>query len=124
MRRSPRIALTLLASISLAACDSADQPTSQSVYLNRQDCAEEWSDDDCETDSDGHWRGPHYYYHSGRHYYYPRAATAPAPVTKSATLARLFAGAPGRTMATASGSKSVSRGGFGSMASRLGGSGS
>lgn len=121
MKRSPRIALTLLASLSLAACDSADQPTLQSTYQSRQDCAEEWNNDDCEADSDGHWRGPYYYHSSGRHYYYPKGGNAPQPVTNATTLSRLATGAASpRAISTVPGSR-VSRGGFGSMGSRLGG---
>ncbi|MHB8811133.1 MAG: hypothetical protein ACYC9M_14140 [Desulfobulbaceae bacterium] len=122
MKRSRHIGLILMASISLAACDSG-QETQQALYQNRQDCTEDWGNDECEDDDgDGHWHGPHYFYYGGRYHYYPKKAGAAAvPVAASSKLANLAPGAaPPRAMSTRTGS--VSRGGFGKSASSFGAS--
>lgn len=117
MKRSRHICLTLLASLSLAACDS-EEPTQRAMYLSRQACVEDWgSDDECEDDdNDGHWHGPHYYYHSGRPYYYAKNSKTPMAVPASAQFSRVSAGSASPRAAAVT-SSSISRGGFGGRSS-------
>jgi len=117
MKRSRQIGLTLLASLSLAACGDSEEPTQVATYLTRQACVEDWgSDDDCDDDGDGRWRGPRYYYLGGRPYYYAKKSCAAMAVPGSAQFSRLSMGStsPRATSTTAA---SVSRSGFGGRAS-------
>ncbi len=121
MKRSRRIALTIMASLALTACDD-DQSTLQALYNSQQECIEDWGIDECEADDDSHWHGPHYYYHNGRHHYYSKkAGGASVPVADSSSISKLSAGAA-PTHATSTRATSVSRGGFGSSASTHGSS--
>lgn len=122
MKRSRRIGLILMASISLTACDSG-QETQQALYQNRQECIEDWGNDECDdSDGDGYWHGPHFFYAGGRHHYFPKkTGGAAVPVAATSKLAGLAPGvAPSRAVSTKSGS--VSRGGFGGSAAGHGAS--
>lgn len=113
MKRSKRIGLTLLASLSLTACGGAEQPTERALYKSKQECAEDWgSDDDCEDYGNGYYRGPHYYYSGGRPYYYSKKTGESLAVADSAKFSRVAAGSRSPKAATTI-SSSVSRGGFG-----------
>lgn len=115
MKRSRRISLTLLASLTLAACGS-DQATQQAAYRSRQDCVTDWgSEEDCENDGRGGWYGPHYFFMSGRPYFYSKRGASPIPVPDGAAFSKLsptsISPRATRTIAT-----NVSRGGFGRSA--------
>ncbi|MBI5559195.1 MAG: hypothetical protein HY885_16350 [Deltaproteobacteria bacterium] len=117
MKRSRRICLTLLASLSLAACDS-EEPTQRAMYLSQQECIDDWgSVDECEDDDhDGHWHGPHYYYHGGKPHYYSKKSGSAMAVPGSALFSRVSAGSTSPRAASTI-SSSISRGGFGSSSS-------
>lgn len=121
MKRSRRIGLTLMASLSLAACDS-EQPAQQAFYQSQQACVDDWGSDECDDDDgDGHWRGPLYFYHGGGYHYYKKKGGTILPVAATSKLAGLSAGAsPPGAMATKT--ASVPRGGFGRAAASHGAS--
>ena len=98
-KRSRRVGLVLIGSLSLAACEQA--PTQRDVYASREDCAVDWGEPgkNCEPVKDhrtGAWRyyGPHYNYGS-------------RPATMNHGASRAIA-------------SHVSRGGFGSTAAAHG----
>lgn len=117
MKRSRRIGLVLMASLSLAACDS-QQATEQALYQNQQDCVEDWGLDDWDYD-DGHWHGPYYFLSGGRRHYYSKKGGVAMPLPATSKLASL---APGATPPHAISTKtaSASRGGFGGSAGKFG----
>lgn len=113
MKRSKQIGLTLLASLSLAACGGADQPTERALYKSKQECVEDWgSDDNCEDDGNNRYRGPHYFYSGGRPFYYSKNSNTAVPVADSAPFSRVAAGTKSPRAASTF-SSSTSRGGFG-----------
>ncbi|MEW6220298.1 MAG: hypothetical protein AB1634_12305 [Thermodesulfobacteriota bacterium] len=122
MKRSPVIALTILATLQLAAC-ADDQETQRAVYSSRQACVEDWgSEDDCEAEAGGTgmWMGPWFYYHLGRPYYFGRQSGIATPLGTNARFGQAAAGGSATAVKTVTGS--VSRGGFGSSASLHGAS--
>jgi len=119
MKRSKKIVLAIIASATLTACGSSTQPTQRDVYANKEKCAEEWGDNNCEeaTGSGGRtYSGPHYFIRSGYPYYYPRGGADPDPVRASAV--PRFHGVSGYSpsgRASHTVASSISRGGFGSF---------
>jgi uncharacterized protein YgiB involved in biofilm formation len=120
MKRSRQISLTLLASLSLAACD-ADEPSQRAVYTSQQACVEDWGDtDNCDDDDhDGSWYGPHYFYHSGKTHYYSKKSGKVMAVPSNYRFSGLGAGVSSPRAAKVVAS-SISRGGFGGSSSSHG----
>jgi hypothetical protein len=123
MKRSREIVLALIASVSLTACEPDTQATKRDMYKNRDDCAKDWDEKDCEdsTDSNGaHWyAGPHYYYMGSRPYYYPRGGEDPVEATSRSR----FAGASptaASSRASFATANTITRGGFGSSGGSFG----
>jgi uncharacterized protein YgiB involved in biofilm formation len=102
-KKSARVGLVLIGSLSLAACDQA--PTQRDIYASREDCAADWGAKpaNCEPVRDArtglwHYWGPSYMYGS-------------RPITGNGVVSRAIG-------------SHVSRGGFGSSAASRGSSGS
>jgi uncharacterized protein YgiB involved in biofilm formation len=119
MKRSKRIALTLLASASLAAYGcSSEQATHREIYSTREKCVEDWGGDDkCEEgDGGSHYVGPHYIFRGGYPYYFPRSGGDPVALGRDAKFSGIH---PGMKSPQSAGtlSTSVTRGGFGRSAS-------
>ena len=123
MKRSREIVLALIASVSLTACGPDTQTTQRDMYKNRDDCAKDWDEKDCEdsTDRDGaHWyAGPHYYYMGSRPFYYPRGGADPVAATGTSRFvgASPLAPSPRASYAAA---HTISRGGFGGSGGMFG----
>lgn len=99
LRKSHRVGLVLMGSLSLAACGESVQQ--RDVYATREDCAVDWGEPgkNCEPVRDQHtgaWR-----YHGPMYSYGER------PATRNAGASRAVA-------------SHVTRGGFGSMAAAHG----
>ena len=124
MKRSKKITLTLIASISLAACGGESQPTKRSVYANKQDCIDDWGNEkDCEEvqqQSTRAYYGPHYFYSGGRPYYVPSGSQEPKPVSSAAAFSKVSEGMQSSTATRSVHTSSVVRGGFGASASSHG----
>ena len=125
MKKSRKIALSLIASACLAASAcSSDQETQRSVYSSKDACAKDWGSDECEPASTGsHYYGPHYYFYGGRPWYFPRGYETPVETRPSQGAYSMNPGmhAPGSASSIAS-TRTV-RGGFGAS-SALHGAGS
>lgn len=125
MKRSQRIALTLLASVSLTATGcSQQQPTQREVYLSKENCAQDWgSEANCEPSSTGtaFW-GPNYYYRGGYPYYFPKDRDEPVPVDRNAQFSRVAPGAKSPLSAGTLATTHIARGGFGRGSASHGGS--
>ncbi len=127
MKRSRKIALTLLASACFMASGCGSDPeTLQNFYANQNDCIEEWGEDECEFDIDSHhYRGPRHYYSHGKPWYYSKKSGHATEVRPSMGASRF---SPGSNLSKAVSSSSFSsskttRGGFGfSSFSHSGGS--
>ena len=125
MKKSRKIALTLLASTCFMASGCGSEPdTLQNFYANQNDCVEEWGDDECEFDIDSHhYRGPRHYYSHGKPWYYSKKGGQPTEVRPSMGAYRF---SPGSNLSKAVSSSSFSsskttRGGFGFSSSSHGG---
>jgi uncharacterized protein YgiB involved in biofilm formation len=124
MKRSKRIALTLLASASLAACGcSSEQATQREIYASKEKCVEDWGGDDkCEEGSGGrHYVGPHYIFRGGYPYYFPRGGGDPVPLSRDARFSGVQPGMKSPHSAGTLSTTHVSRGGFGRSSSLHGG---
>ncbi|MEW6665180.1 MAG: hypothetical protein AB1512_08170 [Thermodesulfobacteriota bacterium] len=121
MKRSKKITLTLIASISLAACGGESQPTKREVYANKQDCIDDWGNEkDCEEvvrQGTSYYHGPHYFYSGGRPYYIPSGSQDPKPVSAAAAFSKVPEGRLSSTATRSVHTASVVRGGFGASAS-------
>lgn len=122
MKRSRKITLTLIASISIAACGGdSEQATRREIYKSKEECLKDWGDDDnCEeTYSSGHrsYHGPHYFYSSGSPYYFRRGETSPTPVGSHMNFSRVGEGASSSFSSGRVSSTHISRGGFGGSSS-------
>ena len=123
MKKTKRIALTLLASTCLvASACSTDQKTQRDLYSSKNDCEKDWGGKDCEPDASGRgYSGPHYYHSGGRYWYYPRGQGAPVEANPTHGI---YHTTPGMHSPQAISSMSTShtvRGGFGRFASFHGG---
>jgi hypothetical protein len=127
MKRSKKIALSLIASVSLTACSQeyTYQRTQREVYPTKEQCVEDWGDEqECEQDTaTRRYYGPHYMFRSGYPYYYRSGSADPVPVSKDAKFARLSEGTRSPRSSGTLSSRHISRGGFGRSAA-LHGSGS
>jgi hypothetical protein len=115
MKKSGKIALTLIASacIVASAC-SSEEKTQRNIYATKDACASDWGSDQCEQDeSRTRYYGPHYYYYGGRPWYFPRGYQTPVETRPSqgAYTMRAVTGSP-HAMSSFSSSRTV-RGGFG-----------
>jgi uncharacterized protein YgiB involved in biofilm formation len=120
MKRSKRIALTLLASASLAACGcGSEQATQREIYASKEKCVEDWGGDDkCEEGSGGrHYVGPHYIFRGGYPYYFPRGGGDPVPLSRDARFSGVQPGMKSSHSAGTLSTTRVSRGGFGRSSS-------
>ncbi|HTZ16985.1 MAG TPA: hypothetical protein VMB78_00965 [Dissulfurispiraceae bacterium] len=123
MKKSRKIALTLIASacIAASAC-SSDQETRQDVYTSKDACANDWGSTECEPATTGHgYYGPHYYFYGGRPWYFPRGYETPVETRPSQGAYSMKPGlhAPGASSSITS-TRTV-RGGFGASSSTHGG---
>lgn len=77
MKRSAKITLVLISSVSLLATGcSSQQATKKEMYQNKEDCAQEWgSSSYCQptvpSNPFSYYMGPDYYISKGRVYYFP-----------------------------------------------------
>ncbi len=125
MKRSRKIALTLLASISLTATGcSQQQPTQREIYLTRENCVQDWgSEANCEPSTTGTaYFGPQYYYRGGYPYYFPKDRDEPVPVDRNARFSQLAPGQKSQLSAGTMTATHISRGGFGRASAFHGGS--
>jgi hypothetical protein len=117
MKKSRRIALTLIASACIVAsgCSSDEEKkTERQVYASQDACAKDWGSGDCELDSkDRRYYGPHYYFIGSRLLYYPMGYSTPIETRPGMGASSLR---PGAVSAGAVSHVSTSRGGFGSSA--------
>jgi uncharacterized protein YgiB involved in biofilm formation len=124
MKRSKRIALTLLASASLAAygCGS-EQATQREIYASKDKCVEDWGGDDkCEEGQGGrHYYGPHYIFRGGYPYYFRPGSRDPLPLGRDARFSGIHPGMRSPHSAGTLSTTRASRGGFGKSASLHGG---
>jgi hypothetical protein len=51
MKRSNKIALVIIASVTLTSCGSGTQKTQRDVYTSREKCTEDWGETNCEDTS-------------------------------------------------------------------------
>lgn len=105
-KRSAKVVLVLLGTISIAGCDN--QPQERQVYKSLRDCTEEWGIQKCDP-ADNRYPTGHYYgpgYHVGSYGGYSGGSVGTVS-------------GPGHTGSRAIGT--VSRGGFGSSAGFHGG---
>lgn len=128
MKRSRRIALTLMASACILAtgCNS-EQKTQRNVYASKEDCVKDWNSDECEskqTSSGSRYYGPHYFYSGGRPWYFPRGQDAPVETRPSQGAYTMSPGQRSSHALSSFASAKTSRGGFGHSSSFHGGSGS
>jgi|WetSurMetagenome_2_1015567.scaffolds.fasta_scaffold00053_43 hypothetical protein len=120
MKKSRKIALTLIASACLMAsgCGDDEQKTEKQIYASKEACEKDWDSKDCAYQQDDRrYHGPHYYFIGGRPWYYPHGYNNPVETRPGQGAYNLK---PGDTSAGAvsrissSRSSSSSRGGFGS----------
>jgi hypothetical protein len=122
MKRSKKIALVIIASVTLTSCGSNTQQTQRDVYSTKEQCADDWGDKDCEDagtsgSSGGHYfMGPHYYAYGGRSYYFPRGSSGSSEPVQATSLPRFKSGLSRASGVSRTISSSVSRGGFGHFA--------
>jgi hypothetical protein len=118
MKRSRKIVLVLIASISVTACSTAEDfdPSEQRTYSTRADCLRDWKDDKyCESSTEGgrsSYYGPRYLQSNGGVYV----------TTKNGQTERVGADIPAAHGFSSSRSTGVTYGGFGGSAmGRVGG---
>jgi hypothetical protein len=132
MKKSKTVPLLLLGSTALLASCTPDQPPIQEMrqdaYTSIEACDRDWVDDVCERSGSGHYLGPRYFYRHDNHTPYVidrqgRTRAMPSHYGAyngyGAGTANAPAVSPARTTivtrnASAHGSSSISRGGFGS----------
>ncbi len=124
MKRSKKIALTLMASVSIAAFScSEEQQAQREIYATKEQCVRDWSaGDECERDvSSNRYFGPRYFFYGGYPHYYRSGGTELVPVSKDANFSNVK---PGMRSPHSIGSFAVthvSRGGFGKSSAFHGG---
>lgn len=65
-KSSVQVSLVLLGTVGLSACD--DNNNTRYQYNNRQECVQDWGEDECpKQSSGGSGGGSYYYYRSGYH---------------------------------------------------------
>lgn len=115
MKKSRKIALTLMASacIVASAC-STDQQTQRDVYASKDACANDWGSDQCEQDQTGtRTYGPHYYFYGGRPWYFPRGYETPMEARPGMGAYNMRPGASSSHAVSSITSSRTVRGGFG-----------
>jgi uncharacterized protein YgiB involved in biofilm formation len=123
MKRSRKITLTLIASISIAACGGTDeQATKREIYKSKEECKEDWGgEENCEetVTTGGHrsYHGPHYFYSSGRPYYFPRGSETPMPAGSHMNFSGVSEGMSSAKSSGHVASTHITRGGFGGSSS-------
>lgn len=128
MKKSRKIALTLIASACIIAsgCGDDEKKTERQLYSSKEACAKDWDSKDCDyNQTERRYYGPHYFFYGGRTMYYPSGYNNPVE-TRPGQGAHLLK--PGATSSGAisriSSSKTSSRGGFGSSSHSHGSSSS
>lgn len=120
MKRSKKIALTLIASISIGVSScSQEQSTKREYYASKQRCAEDWgSDDKCEEDKNtpGYYYGPHYIYYRGYPHFFRPGGSEPEPLSAGAKFAAVPEGGRSLNSVRSVSSVHISRGIFGRAA--------
>jgi hypothetical protein len=132
MKKSRKIALTLIASACLMAssCGDSEKKTERQLYSSKEACEKDWDSKDCVFEQrDKRYYGPHYYFVGGRTWYYPSGYYNPVETRPGQGAFNLkpnttSAGAVSRISSSRSTSSSSSRGGFGSSSASHGGSSS
>jgi hypothetical protein len=125
MKRSRKIALTLIASACLFAtgCGDDEKKTERQVYANKEACARDWDSGECEPDSSGRrYYGPHYYFMGSRVWYYPSGYSTPVETRPTMGASTLKPGSVSSGAVSHVTSTHTTRGGFGSSASAHGAS--
>jgi uncharacterized protein YgiB involved in biofilm formation len=112
MKRSKKIVLVLIASISVTACSTPedDDPGEQRTYSTRADCLRDWKDDKyCERSTvsgGGFYYGPRYW----------QGGDGVYATTRNGQIERVGADVPAARGFSSSHSTGVTRGGFGGSA--------
>ncbi|HMK57047.1 MAG TPA: hypothetical protein VK448_10465 [Dissulfurispiraceae bacterium] len=115
MKKSRKIALTLIASacIAASAC-SSEQKTQRDVYASRDACANDWGSDQCEQDQTGtRTYGPHYYFYGGRPWYFPRGYETPVETRPGQGAYNIKQGLHSPNAVSSFAASRTTRGGFG-----------
>jgi hypothetical protein len=123
MKKSRKIALTLIASTCLIAAGcSSDQKTRRDVYASKDDCVKDWGGDECEQSAAGsRYHGPHYFYSGGMPWYFPRGQDTPVETRPTQGAYHAGAGQHSPSALASFASSKTSRGGFGHSSSSHGG---
>ena len=123
MKKSRKIALTLIASVCIAASAcSSDQKTERNVYASKDACSNDWGSSECEPDQTGRgYYGPHYYYYGGRSWYFPRGYETPVETRPTQGAFNMKPGAVSPHAISSFSSSRTVRGGFGGSSSFHGG---
>jgi hypothetical protein len=120
MKKSRKIALTLIASACIVAsgCGSDEEKkTERQVYASQDACAKDWGSGDCELDSkDRRYYGPHYYFIGSRVWYYPVGYSSPVEPRPGQGASALKPGAVSAGAVSHVSATRSARGGFGSSA--------
>jgi uncharacterized protein YgiB involved in biofilm formation len=114
MKKSRKIALTLLASTCIFAggCGDEQVNTQRNLYASKDKCAQDWGDEECEQTTNGYY-GPHYYYSRGRPFYFPRNGSDSREVESHRGFLRSGPGMPSSSASSVVSSTKTIRGGFG-----------
>ncbi len=126
MKKSRKIALTLIASACIMATgcssDQKDQKTQRNAYASKDSCTKDWGSDECEPAATGTgYHGPHYYYSGGMPWYFPRGQDTPVATQPSQAVHTLGSGQQSPHAVSSFASSKTSRGGFGHSSSAHGG---
>jgi len=123
MKKSRKIALTLIASACIMAsgCGDDEKKTERQIYASKEACEKDWDSKDCVyQQSDRRYYGPHYYFIGGRTWYYPHGYNNPVESRPGQGAYNLKPGSTSSSALSRTGSSrsssvgSSSRGGFGS----------
>ena len=123
MKKSRRIALTLIASACIAASGcGTDQKTQRDIYSSKDACANDWGSGECEPDTTGAgYYGPHYYYYGGRPWYFPRGYETPVETRPTQGAYNMRPGLHSTNAVSSITSSRTVRGGFGALSFLHGG---
>jgi len=123
MKKSRKIALTLIASACIMATScSSEQKTQRNAYASKDSCTKDWGSDECEPAATGTgYLGPHYYYSGGMPWYYPRGQNTPIETRPSQGAYHVGPGMSSPHAVSSFASSKTSRGGFGHSSSAHGG---
>jgi hypothetical protein len=123
MKKSRRIALTLIASVCIATLGcSKEQKTKRDLYSSRDDCAKDWGSSECEPNTTGgSFYGPHYFYHGTSPMYFPRGSETAIATTPVQGVHNLTPGVHSPNAFSAIAASRTVRGGFGHSSSSHGG---